>query len=127
MFKGNEEIKRAAIEIGKAIGIVILFCMAAVLLFAFIVKVAALPSEVIAPVNRVIKAVAVFLGCIIAVRESGGWIKGVIIGVLSVLLSYVLFSLIGGSFTMEWTFILELLFGGIIGAISGIIAINIHK
>lgn len=127
MLRINEEVKRAGIEIGKATGIALLFCMAAVLLFAFIVKVASVPSEAIAPVNRSIKGGGILLGCILSLRESRGWLKGIIAGVLSVLLSFLLFSMIGGAFSLTPLFLVELLFGGIIGALSGIVAVNMHR
>lgn len=123
----SEEVKRAGGEIGKATGIALLFCMAAVLLFAFIVKVASLPSEAISPVNRVIKACGILLGCILSVRERRGWLKGLIAGGLSALLSFFLFSLIGGSFSFTPLLAADVLFGGIAGGIAGVISVNLAR
>lgn len=123
----GEELKREGIRILKALGAILLFCMAAVLLFAFIVKAASLESGVIPPVNRLIKGTAIFLGVLLFVKESGGWRQGLIVGVLTVVLSKLLFSCIALEFSWEWTFWLELLFGGAIGVISGVIAVNLHR
>jgi putative membrane protein (TIGR04086 family) len=62
----------------------------------------------------------------ISVRDRG-WLKGMIAGVLSVLLSFLLFSLIGGEFSLTPFFLAEVLFGGIVGAIAGIVAVNLHR
>lgn len=123
----GEEIRKGALEVGKAVAVAVAFCLAAVLIFAFIIKIAALPSEVITPVNQVIKAAAVLLGCILGLSDSKGWLKGGIAGILSVACAYVIFSLIAGGFDWSWTILLELLFGLVAGVISGIVAVNLHK
>lgn len=127
MTGSGEELKNGAIEIGKAVGVAVAFCLAAVLVFAFVIKVAALPSSVILPVNQVIKAAAIFTGCIVGLKDSKGWLKGGVAGVLSVIFAYVIFSLIAGSFAWDWTVLLELLFGLVAGVSSGIVAVNLHK
>lgn len=123
----REELKNGAIEVGKAVGVAVAFCLAAVLVFAFVIKIASLPSSVIMPVNQVIKAAAIFLGCIIGLSNNKGWLKGGIAGILSVVCAYVIFSLIAGSFEWDLSFLLELLFGLVAGVISGIVAVNLHK
>lgn len=121
------ELKREGIQIAKAVGVSLLFCMAAVLLFAFVVKAAALDSGVIPPVNRIIQGSAIFLGVMLFVKENGGWRQGVIIGIAAVLASKLLFCCIAMEFHWEWTTWIEVLFGGVIGTLSGVIAVNIHR
>ncbi|MBQ9081551.1 MAG: TIGR04086 family membrane protein [Clostridia bacterium] len=120
-------LKSVLIEVGKAVGVAVAFCLVAVLVFAFIIKVAALPSSVITPVNQVIKAAAIFLGCAVGLSNSKGWLKGGIAGVLSVIFAYIIFSLVGGGFSWSVTLLLELLFGLLAGVISGVVAVNMHK
>lgn len=121
------EVGRNVAEIGKATGVAVVFCLVATLLFAFIIKIAELPSEAISPVNRVIRAAAVFLGCIVGLSDNKGLIKGSVAGGVAFALTYVLFSLIGGGFEWTWSVLLECLFSVLAGGISGVIAVNIHK
>lgn len=123
----NGEAGRNLAEVGKATGVAVIFCLLATLLFAFIIKIAELPSEVILPVNRVIRAAAVFLGCIVGLSDNKGLVKGIISGVLTFILTYLLFSLLGGGFRFSWSVLLECLFSLLAGGISGVIAVNIHK
>ncbi len=123
----GEEIKKGALEVGKAVAVAVAFCLASVLVFAFVIKIAALPSSIIRPVNQVIKAAAVLLGCIFGLSDSKGWLKGGIAGVLSVACAYVIFSLIAGGFDQSLSALFELPFGLIVGVISGIVAVNLHK
>ena len=105
------------LELVKSIVIAVFFCLAAVLVFAFVISLASLPSTVITPVNQVIKAAAILLGCIV----------GLGVGHLSICFSFLLFSFIGGALQFTPTFALELLFGVIAGGISGVVAVNLHK
>lgn len=123
----GREVRDGVLQILKALGVILLFCMAAVLLFAFIVKTAALEANVISPVNRIIKAAAVFLGSMLFVKDNGGWWKGAIIGFFAVLSTKLLFSCIAWEFCWDWTILPELLFGALVGLISGVIAVNIHR
>lgn len=120
-------LKGGSIEVAKAVGVAVAFCLVAVLVFAFIIKIAALPSSVITPVNQVIKAAAILLGCIVGLGNDKGWLKGAIAGLLSVIFAYIIFSLVGGGFKWELTLLLELLFGLVAGVISGVVAVNMHK
>ena len=57
-----------AVEVAKSVGFSVVFTLAAVLVFALIVKLCSLGSSVILPVNQVIKYLAVFLGCFFCIR-----------------------------------------------------------
>ncbi len=124
---GASGIKSGIFEVVKAVLIALAFCLVAVLLFAFIIKIAALPSEVITPVNQGIKSLAVLLGCIVGLGKEKGWLKGGIVGLLTIALAYLIFSLISGTFTFGVAILLELIFGVVIGVISGVVAVNMHK
>lgn len=58
-------LKGGAVEVGKSVGISVIVTLAAVLLFAFLIKIFSIGSSVITPVNQVIKALAIFLGCLL--------------------------------------------------------------
>lgn len=73
------------------------------------------------------KIIAVAVGGLLFIRGEKGFLKGAIAGLASVLLSYVLFGIIGGSFAVNWTFALEIVLGSAAGIITGIIAVNVKK
>ena len=107
---------------GTALGISFLL----VLVFASILCAAPLPDKVVYPVNQIIKAVSILLGTLFFVRGEKGWLKGLGIGGLFTLVSYLTFSVLGG-FSLTWLAFLELFSGCIVGALGGIIAVNVKK
>ena len=78
-------LKGGAVEVCKSVGISVIVTLAAVLLFAFLIKIFSIGSSVITPVNQVIKALAIFLGCLLSLRDTKGWLKGAIAGILVIL------------------------------------------
>lgn len=105
----------------------VIIMLFSVLIFAGIVKVALLSQGVIKAVNQFIKIVAVFLGCSFCVRGRMGLIRGAILGVLSTIIIYLIFSLFSGEIYKSTSFILDLVFMAVIGGVSGIIAVNVKK
>lgn len=118
--------KRCAFEALKAAAAAVIFSLAATLAFAGIIKLFSLPSEPIAVVVRIIKAAAVFAGIVLFVREEKGIFKGAAAGAVAAAVTYFIFSAIAGE-EFSPLFFAEVLFGGVIGGISGIIAVNIRK
>ena len=98
-----------------------------VLIFAFIIKIAMLPSGVIKAVNQSIKVLAIFLGGAFFVKGRAGLIKGALIGAISTAVTFLLFGLFGVGVSFGASFFLELLFGIIVGGLSGIIAVNLKR
>ena len=98
-----------------------------ILIFAGIVKIACLNTNVIKAVNQFIKVLSVFLGCFFSLKDKGGLIKGAIIGLVCAVVTYLLFSLIGAEISFGTTFLVDLLFQTVIGAIFGIITVNVRK
>lgn len=124
-------IERSAIDliedVAKCVGIAVLTSLGGVLIFALVIHLAALSSSVIVPINQVIKVIAIFLGCVLGFRPERGILKGAIGGVLSITVTYFIFAFLSGGMQLQWTALLELLFGGIVGALCGIISVNLHK
>ena len=119
-------LKGGAVEVCKSVGISVIVTLAAVLLFAFLIKIFSIGASVITPVNQVIKALAIFLGCLLSLRDTKGWLKGAIAGILVILFTYFIFAIIAGEISFGLSNVLEFLFGGVAGAISGVIAVNLH-
>lgn len=115
------------LSIIKGVGVAIIATLIGVLIFAIVVKFAVLNGSVVKAVNQFIKILSVFLGCFFAIRGSFGFIKGAFIGALSTALTYLIFLIIGGEVSFGFHFTLDLIFTAIIGAICGIITVNVKK
>ncbi len=120
-------LKESSLQIAKATLTAILFSLVYVLIFTLIIQLAQLSANVIKPVNQVFKIIAIILGGMLFIRGEKGYIKGAIMGLCTVILTYILFSVIGGSFKISWTFAIEVLIGIAAGAITGMIAVNVKK
>ncbi len=114
-------------DVGKGVLCATAAALLSVLLFALVIKLFSLPSSVIFPVNQVIKAAALLLGCFFGVGREQGLFKGSLIGFFFMFVTYFLFLVLGGMQNFSPLFFLELLFGAVIGALGGILAVNIRK
>ena len=111
----------------KGVATSVIVTLVGVLIFAGVVKLTFLGQSIIKTVNQFIKILSIFFGCFFCVSGKNGLIKGAIIGVLSMVITYLLFALIGGEISFGKPFFLDLVFGLIVGGISGIIAVNVKK
>lgn len=119
--------KESIVQIAKATLCAVVFSLIYVLAFTLIIQLAQLSSTVIKPVNQVFKIVAIALGSLLFIRGQKGYIKGAIAGLCTVIVNYLVFSIIGGSFALEWTFLLEVVLCAAAGMVTGIIAVNLKK
>ena len=119
--------KSAVLQVLKATCAAVVFSLVFVLIFTLVIQLASLTSAVIKPINQVFKIVAIAGGGLLFIRGDRGLIKGLVYGVCAVLITYLLFSVISGSFSISWLFILEIVLGAAAGSISGVIAVNIKK
>ena len=100
-----------------------------VLIFAFLLKFTSIPASVISPANQVIKAVSIFLGVFLGLRKQKemGLVSGLLIGLAFTIIAFLTFSALDGHFTFDRTLLNDVIFGTIMGAICGIICVNIKK
>ncbi len=115
------------LQIVKGVFLTLIVALVAVLIFAGIVKLASLNSGVIKAVNQFIKVLAVFIGCFFSIKENKGLIKGFLVGALSAVLITLVFALISAEATFGLGFLIDIFFMAILGAISGIISVNLKK
>lgn len=112
-------------------GSLIALCISLVgiLIFAFILKYASISDKAIRPINQIIKGVSVLVGVFVAMRkvDKMGLVGGLLIGIVYTMLAFVVFSILDGNFEFNLTLLNDLLFGGIMGAICGIIAVNVKR
>lgn len=115
-------------EIVKASIIALLITLVLVLVAALImtfVEMGDLAKDII---NQVIRGGSILAAAILSFKEKKlGWLKGLISGLVFVILSFVVYSLIGGSFVFGLPLVVDLGTGIVMGIISGIIAVNIKK
>ena len=105
----------------------LLTTLIAVLIFAGVIKSASLGSGVIKAVNQFIKVLSVFLGCFFCVKENKGFIKGILIGVLTCVLVALVFVLICGNKTTLSSLFIDLIFFAVIGGVCGAITVNVKR
>lgn len=120
-------MKKSVSQILKATCASVVFVLIYALLFTLIIQLFCLPTGVVKPTNQVFKILAITVGGLLFIREDKGLVTGAIFGAVSVIVNYLLFSLIACSFTIGPFFALELFLGVVAGGITGIIAVNIKK
>lgn len=111
----------------KAAVLATLFSVAFALLFSVFLRFVPLSDKVAAPVCQVLKYVALSLGCMLAVKDDGGWWKGLLAGAVFTALSFLSFSAFGGHFSLTWLILVDLLLGLAVGAAAGVLAVNLRK
>lgn len=112
-------------------GVVAGLCVSLVgiLIFAFVLRFTSISDKVITPVNQVIKGVSIFFGVFVAMKKyrQNGLLTGLLIGLLFTIVAFLVFSLLDGSFVFDRTLVNDIIFGSVIGAICGIICVNLKK
>ncbi len=100
-----------------------------ILIFAFVLRFVAIPDNAISPINQVIKGISVLVATLIALKKSKemGLVTGLLIGLAYTAVSFLTFSILDGHFSFSTTLLNDLLFGSVIGAICGIIAVNLKQ
>lgn len=125
----KEQKSSFILSVLKGVLVALSSCLILILIFAFILRFVTISDALIKPINQIIKCVSVLVGTFTALkhRKEQGLITGLFVGILFVLLSFVVFSLLDGNFEFSRTLINDFFFGGVIGAISGIIAVSFKK
>lgn len=117
------------LDIIKTVVVAILISMVSVLVFALIVKATDIDETVVSYVNVGIKILSILFGCLIGFRRGskGGWLKGLICGMLYVVCSFLVFSFIAGNLSLKNMTWLDFVTGAIAGVLSGVLAVNAKK
>ncbi len=125
----SDEKKGNVKPIIKGVLVALAISLVAILLFAFLLRWTNISDSIIAPVNQVIKGVSIFLGVFFGLKKvkQNGIINGLIIGFLYTIVAFLVFSLLDGAFCFDKSLLNDILFGTIIGAICGIICVNLKK
>ncbi|MCL2540345.1 MAG: TIGR04086 family membrane protein [Firmicutes bacterium] len=128
---GSDSGKSGGFLLGviKGSAYAVIVSLVCILLFAVIIKYTAIPEAWIQPVNQVIKGLSVLIGAWAAAKKikSNGWLMGLLIGLVYTILAFLVFSILDGEFRFTLNILNDLLFGGIMGLIAGILMVNIIK
>lgn len=120
--------KKDFFEMFKGILFAILISLLTVIIFAVVVKFANLSAKAVQIVNIFLKIISIFFGTLLAIKSGKqGLFKGCIIGLFFVLISYLIFSLINGSFAVNPLTAFDVIFCLIAGLLSGIFTVNVRK
>lgn len=121
-----QKIFKFALEALVAAVAVTVFCLFAFALFAVFVRAFALNRTVILAVNWVVKCVAVFAFSFLLVKGERALFKGLGAGLLSALLLFLLFGIIGG-FHATPVFLIEILVLTLLGGLGAFCSVKFRK
>ena len=109
----------------RAVLVSLLFSLLFVLIFALIIRWADLDEKTIVPVNYGIKFLSLILGILLGFKNrKNGILKGVIVGLLFMLLTFLIFSTMNGFKDTKFNWV-DLICMPIGGAILGVIRVNL--
>lgn len=112
----------------KASLLAVIVTLVGFLIFAVVMKLANLQETIIPPVNQAIRIISIALGGAVAARSSRtkGWLKGALTGLLYIVWALVISAIFGGKYAFDTVLLSDALLGIVVGAIGGIIGINIE-
>jgi len=110
-------------EIGKGVLYAVIVTLLFILSFSFIVQICGLANGVIKPVMQVVKVISIFIAVAIAIKsiKNQAWLFGGLIGLLYMVVTFLIFSMLDGKFVIDFTALSDLLFGVLAGVISAIL------
>ncbi|MDD3947713.1 MAG: TIGR04086 family membrane protein [Clostridia bacterium] len=112
----------------RGVLIALIVSLLGVLILALIVKLTSIGSEVILPINQVLKIISILLGCIFGIKEKEkGALKGGLIGLIYSLLAIFVFLILNKTLSGSSINYIDLVSGLVAGILSGIIAVNFRK
>lgn len=110
-------------SISKGVLCAVVVTLLFILGFALLVQLTGISNNVIAPVMQVVKVICIFVAVAIAIKpaKSKGWLYGALVGLLYMVLTFVIFAMIDGKFTVGISALSDLLFQVLVGMVSAVI------
>ncbi len=118
---------KAAGEVLKALFFCVIACLLIEALFAVFVKAFAPSYVTITVVNWAIQAVAVFVCSLLFIRRDRAMFKGFAVGLLSGIVTMLLFAAFAGGFFLDGYFAIQLLLCALCGGAGGALSANLRK
>ncbi len=120
--------KHYILDISISTALSMIFTILGIVIFSLVLNFFDVPSGVISPINQTIKFLGVLFGVFIGVNnKKAGLLKGCISGMLCILLLFLMFSGIGGSVVFTKYTAIDMICGGVVGAVAGVFAVNLKK
>lgn len=123
----NTENSRLLPDVLKGSLVAVITLTFSILIFAGLITVSGLSDSVIKSVNQFIKVISLFCGCFFTFSSQKGYLKGLLTGILFTLISYLLFSMVGGKLSFGTSFIIDLIFLSVVGTVLGVLTVSIKK
>ena len=116
-------------DVGLGAGSALVAGLLFAVLFAGCIVLFRISENAIPVTNQVGKVLCMLLGSWMSVRKrpAKGWLRGGLAGMLYVPLAFVLFSAIDGDWSFGWPFAADMGMGAAVGAVGGIIFVNLRK
>ena len=117
------------INILKGTLISVLVSLGLILVFAIVLKFVDFSDSIIKIINQIIKIISIFVGIYFVLKDKKekGFLKGLILGLLYSIIAYFVFSILNTSITFGLSNIIDLIFSGVFGMVSGIFCANIKN
>ena len=97
------------------------------IVLACVLKEFPVSERVVYTLNQTVKGVCIAVGTLAFVRGEKGFLKGVGIALAFTALSYLVFSAIGGDFSLSWLILVETVLAVVVGLASGAVAVNLFR
>ena len=121
----NTFSKGVILDFIKGIIIALALSLGLTVLFAFILKWVNISDAFIPAITLLIKGISILVGALVAVKgDAKGLIKGTSFGEIYIIFAFLIFSVLSGGFEFSTSFVLDLIFSGLLGGIVGIVKVN---
>lgn len=119
--------KRALWEVLKTALTAAAFCLLAESLFAIIIRACSPSQEVITAVNWILKGLGIFAFSLIFIRRERAFLKGIAAGIVTSVLTMLMFAAIGGGFHVGLLYLAELPFCAVLGGAAALLGVKLRK
>lgn len=125
----SDEKKNLILSVLSGTIVAISITLILILIFALLIRFFNISDIWIFPVNQIIKVISMFVGAVVFLKKhrEKGFLKGILLGVTYYLLSYIVFSILQGGFTLSISNVYDLILTTLMGGLVGIIVVNILK
>ena len=120
-------LKSAIWEVTKASVAMIAFSLFSLAIAAAFIRSLAPAQVVLTAINWTIKAAGAFAFSAIFIRGGRAAFKGMAAGLISVILTMLLFALIGGGFHLDALFLVEILIVTLLGGFGALVGAKLRK
>jgi len=122
-YKEKSEGLLVILKIIKSLLVSLIITFVGVIAFAFVIKYFNLGDEIISPVNLVIKFFSLLAGVLILNKNSGKkLINGVLFSVVYTVVSFLIFSILAGTFVVGFGLVLDFIFNMIVGIVASFLS-----